>query len=385
MICLMTATAGCALLHDGGRSDTDALRPRLGIWCEFMPYRQVVNWLPMLSRYDCRLLIHVESEDIGDEDFVRLCRAACSNGVRVTAWFLLPYDKSLYVGEETAGEFERLALAFADWNTQAHLGVREVVFDCEPNPQLGARLAECLRRHSLLGMARVLRGQMDRRNFANSVHRLNNLIFELHAKGLRVNGAANRVFLDFMRYGNVAVQDSLNAPFSMIDWDGVSFITYRYKTSAVQYVAMIKRYGRLERRYFDSESGLDVGLVGDHRHIPEHVERAKRFGLGAYYLGYLEGMHDPDDLRQAVSAALGVGVSRINIYSLEGAVGSKAGLEGWLQAAAGARPLRGPAVWTPFNSFKMGLTALTLEGLFRGLVGAERGYHDLSSCKEAGG
>ena len=49
---------------------------RLAIWCEFMPYAEVEAHLPVLAKYDCDLILHVERESFGDPAFAALLRAA---------------------------------------------------------------------------------------------------------------------------------------------------------------------------------------------------------------------------------------------------------------------------------------------------------------------
>ena len=334
-----------------------------------MPYKKVEATLPVLARYGCDLLLHVGRDDIGNVDLVALCRAARSNNVNVAAWFLLPYKEHLYVGEATVAAIRDFSLQFVEWSHKEQLGIEWVVFDCEPSPLLGKKLFFEVRRGRVIALARILRGETDSAHFEESVEKLNGLIDNLHGLGVKVMGAANRVFLDFMRYGNTAVQDSLNAPFSMVHWDRASFITYRYKASQVQYVGMVNRYADFARRYFGEKAALDLGLLGDQRDFPEHRERAELFGGGDYFISYLDGMRSVHDLEEVVGVALGRDVTHINLYSLDGAVASVAGLDYWLRAASEAQPLTGLDRWTPVTSAKMGFMGWLLDALYRISVG----------------
>ncbi len=346
-------------------SPVSAQPPHLSIWCEFMPYKDVQQTLPALAKHNCDLLLHVGREDIGSADLAALCRAARSNGVSVAAWFLLPYDEHLYVGEATAEAVRELSLAFVDWSKKEGLGIGWVVFDCEPSPLLGKKLFAAVRRGRVVALSRILRDETDPALFEQSVGKMNHLIDELHGRGVKVMGAANRVFLDFLRYENTAVQDSLNSPFSMVRWDRASFITYRYKASQVQYVGMVNRYAAFAHRYFGERAALDLGLLGDQRGFPEHRERAELFAGGDYFISYLDGMRSVFDLEEVVGVALDRGVTNINLYSLEGAVGSVAGLDYWLRAASEARPVTGLDRWTPAKSVRMGFMGWLLDRLYR--------------------
>lgn len=363
------AALGCAMLPGShSRLAAAAPAPHLAVWCEFLPYREVEEYLPILQRYNCRLFLHVEPADVGSPELERLLLEADRRGVEVWLWQLLPYEQNLYVGEDTLDRVEAFSLELANWIRRRQLPVDWLIFDCEPSPGLGRRLALHLKDLDLSGMIATLREETDQERFRRSVDRLNQLIARLHGRGFRTMGSANRIFLDFMRCGNPTLQDSLNAPFSQVHWDRVSFITYRYTASRAEYAAMVRRYAELGRRFFGPEAALDLGLTGDHRVIPEHLQRARQFGLGDYYIKFLSGMQDPRELEQAVGVALGSGLRNINIYSLDGAAQSRAGLEAWLAAASSARPVRGIRATAPVQSLKLGAAAIILDGLYRSLV-----------------
>jgi hypothetical protein len=344
-------------------------RPRLAIWCEFLPYRDVLPTLPVLAKYRCDLLLHVGPGEIGDPDLARVYREAREHGINVVAWFLHPYEQHLYIGEETVAATRDFSRRFLDWAEREKLDARWVVFDCEPSPLLGRELFAHVRRFNIAALARTLRREKNAGRFARSVAALNELIEELHARDVRVMGAANRVFLDFLRYGNTTVQDTLNAPFSMVRWDRISYITYRYHATQPQYVTLVNRYATLAVRFHGHRAALDLGLIGDQSSFPEHQERAQLFGGSRYFISYLRGMRSVHDLREAISVALSRGVTQINLYSLEGAVESVAGLENWLQAAAESRPARNLDRWTPVGSIRAGVLGATMQGLFKVLIG----------------
>jgi hypothetical protein len=155
----------------------------------------------------------------------------------------------------------------------------------------------------------------------------------------------------------------------MVHWDRASFITYRYKASQIQYVSMVNRYSELAHQNFGDKAALDLGLLGDQRNIPEHKERAELFGGGSYFVSYLDRMRSIFDLQEVVGVALDRDVLHINLYSLDGAVDSVAGLDHWLRAASEAKPMAGLDRWTPVASAKLGFTGWLLNTLYQTGVG----------------
>lgn len=231
-------------------------------------------------------------------------------------------------------------------------------------------------------MARVLRRELDPEAFHRDTAEINALIAELRSRGYAVDGAANRAFLDTQWRGNVALEDALNAPVSGVEWDALSFITYRYMASQLSYVAMLNRYATLAHRLYGDRAAMDVGLLGDYHQIPENAERAVLFGGGDFFYAFLRGMHDTRDLEEAVGVVLGAGVRRIHLYALDGAAPSVAGLENWLRAARRARPRSRLGRWTPVRSLGYAAIGALTEKTFRWFTGGSEKTHGKIEFRE---
>ena len=355
---------------------------RLAMWCEFLPYAEVEAQLPVLAKYDCDLILHVERESFSDPDFAKLLRAAEREGVGVDAWLLLPYREHLYVGQASVETTRELARRAADYFEEHSLAVRAFVFDCEPSPLLGRELFGAVRAKSPRQLARTLREQMDAEAFRRDTAELNGLIAELRGRGYAVDGAANRAFLDAQARGNAALEDALNAPVSGVEWDALSFITYRYMAALAHGEGACIDYATLARRLYGERAAVDVGLIGDYDGIPQNGERAALFGGGEAFYGYLRGMRSVFDLQEAVGVALGCGIRRVNLYAMDGAVTSVAGLDNWLKAARRARPLRGLARWTPARSLQYGALGAMTEKGFRWFTGGSERSHGRIEFRE---
>jgi len=371
-----------SMLAGAGSSKSEPPIERLAIWCEFMPYAEVKSYLSTLKKYDCDLILHVERESFSDSEFSSLLREAERMGVEVDAWLLLPYEEHLYVGQASVESTRQLARQAADFFKDNQLRVRAFVFDCEPSPLLGRELFEAVQAKSLPQLSRILREQLNPEAFQRDIDRLNRLLDELRDRGYAVDGAANRAFLDTQLRGNVALEDALNAPVSGVAWDALSFIAYRYQASHLSYVAMLNRYASLARRLYGPRAAMDVGLIGDYDEIPQNAERAALFGGGDLFYGYLRGMRSAFDLEEAVGTVLGCGVRRVNLYALDGAVTSVAGLDNWLKATRRARPLSGLARWTPVRSMQYTLLGALTEKSFRWFTGGSEKSHGKVEFRE---
>jgi hypothetical protein len=346
--------------------------PKISIWCEFEPYESVRKYLPALAERKIDLFLHVSPNDIGKPELAALLREARERGIEVMAWLLLPYEKHLYVGEWTLASTRQFALDLASWIQREQLGVRWIIFDCEPAPEIGKNMYEKVCQHSFRGLTAYVQKQTDAANFAESIRALNSLIGELHARGFQVLGSCNRVILDGLRYGNVTWQDAFNVPFSMIHWDRVSFIAYRYQASRRYYLAMVRRYSTLAVRYFGERAGIDVGLIGDNRHIPENIKRMEIFGGGEHFMSYLDGMQSTHEMSAIIATAREAGLRYVNLYSLDGALQSPRSVVEWLDCARAAINTPTEVGPTPVGSVKAGLTGFVLNGLFRVFIHENR-------------
>jgi hypothetical protein len=99
------------------------------------------------------------------------------------------------------------------------------------------------------------------------------------------------------------------------------------------------------------------------------------FGGGDFFMNYLRGMRNVYELEEAVGVVLGCGVRRINLYALDGAVTSVAGLENWLKAARRAQPRTFWGRWTPGRSLVYGAIGALTEKSFRWFTGGSEKTH----------
>jgi len=340
---------------------------KIGLWCEFLPYSEVKNYIEALGKRDIALILHIGPADIGDPDLVSLLRKAEEHGVDVRAWCLLPYEEDLYFCEDTLDNTENFAKDFADWVKRDGIGIKWVVFDCEPTPSTGREFFKYVRDKDIASFIRHLKNNKDERRFKRSVYRMNRIIGRLHKEGFFVAGTSNRMILEGLYFGNITLQDSLNVPFTMLDWDEVSFLVYRYKASQVDYLGMVKRYALLAKKYFGDKGVLDIGLIGDNRKIPENEKRMDLFGGEKKFTDLLIGIDNPLELAEIVDIIGKNGLSRVNVYSLDGIGVSEYSLTAWFENDISP----GKRYFTYIASVKAGLINASLQLIYNVLVGKQ--------------
>lgn len=341
---------------------------KLCVWCEFMPYDEVDRYIDFLKKENISLILHISPSDIGNKSLLKVLRKAKEEGVEVRAWFLLPYDKGLYVSEDTVDKFQEFVKKFIKWEKTENLNIKWLVFDCEPTPAQGKELFKYVRENDFVSFIKHLRKNKDPDRFRQTVDRMSQLIDYLHREGYSIAGASNRMLLEGLHSRNITIQSSLRVPFTMLDWDEVSFFVYRYKASQNSYVAMIKRYSVLVKKRFGEKGLLDVGLIGDNRLIPENKRRMELFGGEEEFSAFLVGIDDPKDLGEIIDVIRKYGLYRTNIYSLDGIHVSDYSPDVWLQMQED----NGKEYFTPVTSPKVGLVNSFLQFLYKIFVGRDR-------------
>ena len=337
---------------------------KICVWCEFLPYEIVENYLEELREKDISLILHIGPSDIGSPALLKLLYKAEKCGVDVRAWFLLPYDEDLYFCEDTLDQTENFVRDFVKWAKDESLNIKWVVFDCEPTPTTGKEFLKYVREKDIMSFITHLRKNKNEQKFRQSIKRMSSLIDYLHKEGYFVAGTSNRMVIEGLYFKNVTLQDSLNIPFTMLDWDEVSFLAYRYKASRADYIGMVKRYTMLAKKYFGEKGVLDIGLVGDNRLLEENKERMRIFDGKEAFMDFLIGMKYPRDLTEIMDVIKKSGLFRVNIYSLDGMLVSDYPVSAWLEQEKN----NGKTYFTPLSSLKAGFTNASLQLLYNVLV-----------------
>ncbi|MBN2189625.1 MAG: hypothetical protein JW728_00245 [Candidatus Aureabacteria bacterium] len=345
---------------------------KIGLWCEFLPYSRVKDYIRDMGEQDITLILHIGPSDIGNPDLVSLLKKAEQCHVDVRAWFLLPYEEDLYFCEDTLDNTEDFVNDFIDWVKRDGIGIKWVVFDCEPTPSTGREFFRYVREKDIVSFIGHLKKNKNEKRFKRSVHRMNKIIGRLHKEGFFVAGTSNRMILEGLYFRNISLQDSLNVPFTMLDWDELSFLVYRYKASQIDYLGMVKRYAKIAKKYFGGKGVLDIGLIGDNRKIPENEKRMDLFGGEKKFTDLLIGIDNPLELAEIVDIIKKNGLSRVNVYSLDGIAVSGYSLAAWFENDVPPDK----RYFTHIASIKAGLTNASLQLIYNVLVGKQESIEE---------
>lgn len=297
---------------------------RLAVWSEFLPYEEVERHLGDLAARGVTLYLAVTPERATSSGLFALLRAAAARGVPVRPWLLLREEDGYWANKWNAPQVRRHVLSFLDGLEAEGLSTGWIILDVEPPATLTGALAARLKRFDLVGAHRLLAAASRDGALSEARAAYGGLVETLHARGVKVQAVSTPMILDDAP-GHDRIESALGTPMSGVGWDEVSFMAYRPEfTRMVGRVGpdLVYRYALEARRRFGDRAGLDVGEVGSPGY-PEPVP----------------GYTDPRELEGDLAACRAAGLSRVNVFSLDGVI-EQGGTARWLAVPEPAVPRR---------------------------------------------
>jgi hypothetical protein len=295
-------------------SETMPPMPRQAIWSEFLPYAQVIEYLPALKARNFSLLVAVPPEKVKDPTLYELFARAQQLGVEVRPWLLVSAEDGYWANKWNYRQVSRYVQNVIEAMAVHQLRPQMITLDIEPPVSLTQPLAEHLERVDLLGARRLLVASSRDGSLREARDGYGQLVQSLHAQGIRVHAVTTPMVLDDMAVGRSRLQSALGVPVEGVSWDDVTFMAYR--TEFLRLAGplggdVVHRYAKDAVRFFGARAGMDIGVIGSP-------------GFGNPAPGYT----DPRDLAVDLNAVRKAGVGRVNIFSLDGMI-EQGGVERW--------------------------------------------------------
>ena len=280
----------------------------VGVYSEFLSASEVEAEIPRLWRQNVSVTIAVPAERIGNDDLATLIRAANDNDVEARLWLVLDRDQGYWPNEENldlfAGEITRLL----DWLDDEGLSASGIVYDMEPSLEYSEQI-RILDPANLDEIIALMSSHIDDDAFAASRARLTESVEEVQSRGLRAICVTYPQVLDDFLDGDDDMQDALDIPVRDVPFDEVAFMVYQsyFALIAGEWIgpALVRTFARDAVDHYGDGAVIALGKVGD-AGIFESDENL---------------YESPAVLTSDVAAAAAEGISRIEIYSLDGMVG----------------------------------------------------------------
>lgn len=330
-----------AALDDAGLdAGGDPVRPPVGVYSEFLAYDAVEAVLPTLAARGAALQVAVPNDRIGDAALLSLLRASETAGVEVRLWLVLARDAGYWPNEDNLEVFAGEVMRLLDWIDAEGATAAAVVYDLEPALAYSEELRGAFAEGSLEAIEALMRTHLDPTAFAASRDTLAAHVRAVQARGVRAEAVTYPQVVDDAGDADTDLQDALDIPVDGVPFDDVAFMVYQTAFAEAQGAwvgpGLVRSYALDARAHFGERATIALGLVGT----------ASIVELDA------PPYASPAQLSEDVAAALGAGVLRVEVYSLDGMV-ELGDVPAWLAATevipsspaieAQARVVRGAA------------------------------------------
>lgn len=287
---------------------------RVGVWSEFLSWKELKNVLPILLKYNIDIYPAVKVEDLTKDDFKNFLDEAEKLRVDVGLWVLLPKELGYWASCENAEEFYSLAVSAMQVAKSAEFLAVDLEVDINKVEEL---ISDGFNPSALTFF---IPDEKKEEEFARGVEIFKELVSIAHELGFKVLSTSAPMLVDDLEDGDISLQVSLGLPVSPVNWDYVSFMVYRtiFEQVAKQEFSpyLVYSYAQDIKRHFGERASVDLGVVGD---------------IG---IGIEKGYTSPSPLFEDISSAVSVGIRNVRIYSLDGIIkmslDEKMLLEDWL-------------------------------------------------------
>jgi len=345
-----------AFLHTGGGCSPPPDEPgrpyAVGLYAgEDRSYPDIEASLSHLADKRLSLMLAVPEASLSTpalkQELTALLAEAERRGVEVRLWPLLDQSDGYWPNETNLDRFSKYVHRLLDWIEGEGLKVSTVIYDMEPAWDFAHQLKQAF--DVGIGEAvKLLRLHLDPVRHASARARLVQQVTAIQARDVRVQCVTFPQVLDDLSDGDHDLQDAFDIPVVGVPWDEVSFMVYQsvYFMTLGVWVgpSLIRTYAEVASMHFDGRATIALGVVGRAGVMTEEAHLYP----------------DPAALRDDVAAALAEGINRLEIFSLDGMLGStEHPLDTWLAAtdAGPRRPLE------TFNSKLARQAFLSLDSL----------------------
>lgn len=321
----------CLVCACDGPSASHGVRVPLGVYAEFLSYADVAPELEVLSARDATLTVAVSEDRIGDAGLEQLLRDAETAAVPVRIWLVLAREDGYWPNETNVATYDAAVVRLLSWLAEDDLEADALVFDLEPAYTYSEELQATLRTSDVSAIIALARSHLDPVAFEAAGVALSATVDRVHAAGLRAECVTYPQVVDDVLDGDHDLEDALDIPVGGVAWDEIAFMVYQTAFAeaagdgAFLGPSLVSSYAADAREHFGDRATIALGLIG---HAGIFVP------TGPVY-------EAPDVLEADVAAALAEGITRIELYSLDGMV-ELGGPTPWLDAtiAVPARPAR---------------------------------------------
>jgi hypothetical protein len=284
---------------------------KISMWCEFLNYEIVMSEriVDLLGKYKVNLNLAVTENQL-TSTLAELLRIYKKTGLTVTLWPLLPDELGYWACEKNADEFSKLINRIFDWAKQEKVNIPGIVIDMEP--PLYQRNTTAL----TVDIKKMIRENRNESRFRKATERYREILKKIHSENCQVMTVTSYLILADYTFGTTFLQNFLETPVLMLNWDRISFMVYnspfkRMPQSTL--LCVLRSIAKIVKKNFGERAAVSLGMIGN---------------IGK--LGNEVGYSEPVNLIADIKTVLKAGINEISIFSLDGLL-AQPKPESWLK------------------------------------------------------
>lgn len=278
-----------------------------GVYSEFGSF--TVSSFQLLQQTNTSLLLAVYpsgstySGQIGSSELLNVIHQTAQNGVGLRLWPMLAQADGVWPNEDNVDLFSQEVDSLLTWLNANKVKPGWLIFDLEPPYSLTVSMTTIAQTGNTFSALSLLISYMSPSTYRYALKRFTEIVESVHKNGWKVECVTYPLVLDDRYDSNSGMQVLFHIPVFGVPWDQVSFMVYQssFKELLGKWFgpSLVASYAKDAYALYGDNAAIALGVVGNDP------------------LSGIQGYTSPTQLFDDESAALGQGITHIEIYSLD--------------------------------------------------------------------
>lgn len=300
IIIFFILVAGCSTHNNSNGTGTQ------GVYYEFGNF--TASSFQLLKQTNTSLLLAVYpsgstySDQIGSTELLNFINEATQNGVSIRLWPMLSQANGVWPDEDNVDLFSQEVDSLVTWLNANNVKPGWLIFDLEPPYSLTMSMTTIAQAGDTFSALDMLISNMSPSTYSYALTRFTEIVESVHKKGWKVECVTYPLVLDDRYDSNSGMQVLFHVPVIAVPWDQVSFMVYQSSFKSLLGKSfgppIVASYAKDAYALYGGRAVIALGVIGNDP------------------LSGAQGYTSTTELFNDISAALGQGITHIEVYSL---------------------------------------------------------------------
>jgi hypothetical protein len=276
-----------------------------GTWSEWSSFNNLPQKFDYLKKSKARLHLAIKKDELTDSNFkdlISFLKKAESEKIQYWLWPLLSKSDGYWPNQWNMSIYSQYVRELVERLEKQNLHPQGISIDLEPPPEKLEKYLKLLQEFKIKELHQFSSDGIDENLFKNASFELSSLYQFLKNKKM-VTHIVTTPFLLEPKY-TLRLQKVFGIPIIKDSFDYISFMAYRSEFERLigeMNSRLVYDYSLKAKEMYGEKAGIDLGVVGN-------IEFPHK----------LTGYSDPSRLWEDIAAAKAAGITKIQVYCLEG-------------------------------------------------------------------